>query len=258
MRGRVCSTSSQHTTISSCETRVRKSRLPCARLYARVASSQHGRRIGSTYSRVMRVGIPRQRSAQTVTLRIASWSAPPHRRPQKRKRHTRHTRSTDPRGRTQADRGFCGDALSRLLSRFRSNLAIAFSRRAWIRCSSSRRVARAFLTFFSAFARASPLGGQRACALNLRYDLLTLPSPGPHFAPQCLEQQHHASFPLAESTRYTKFTDTISFWRCVIAGKTRAHSTCFLSAGALCARVPATSAIATTSPHAAVHPSGPR
>jgi hypothetical protein len=35
----VCSTCSQHTTISSCQTRVRESRLPCARVYASVSDS---------------------------------------------------------------------------------------------------------------------------------------------------------------------------------------------------------------------------
>jgi hypothetical protein len=39
MARRVCSTSSQHTTISSCQTRVRESRLPCARIYASVSDS---------------------------------------------------------------------------------------------------------------------------------------------------------------------------------------------------------------------------
>jgi hypothetical protein len=43
-------------------------RVPC--FYTRVARLRHGCDVRSTYSRVMRVGIPRQRRrAQTVTLR---------------------------------------------------------------------------------------------------------------------------------------------------------------------------------------------
>ena len=81
--------------------------LTCASVYARVASWRPGRHIGSRHSRVMRVGIPRQRrGAQTVTLRksVMARAAIAHGQPKRRPRRASRCRVGGGHGRVTLTR----------------------------------------------------------------------------------------------------------------------------------------------------------